>query len=172
MDDFESIPATREHRSVFRNLMHLYLYDFSEYIDEDANDDGFFEDEHLDKYWVEPTRYPFLLKVGGKWAGFVLVREIDPAWLKKLGLEGQGGEKTYSIAEFFVMRKYRRRNVGKRLAFAMFDRFRGRWWVSQEVANIPAQQFWLRIIDEYTGGNFEDFIEPHEKRPTQLFRSA
>lgn len=166
MDDLEIIHATRDHRAIFRNLMHLYLYDFSEYIDEDANEDGLFEDEHLDKYWVEPNRYPFLVRVGGKWAGFVLVRDLGT-----VDLLGRGVEQTYSIAEFFVMRKYRRRKLGKQLAFAMFDRFRGRWWVSQEMGNAPSQQFWRRVIGEYTGGNFEDFVEPRENRPTQIFRS-
>ncbi len=166
MDDMEVVAATLEDRTVFRNLMHLYLYDFSEYTGDDVDENGFFEDEYLDRYWVEPARYPFLVKVEGHYAGFVMVRDMGA-----FEIEGQGTERTYSIAEFFVMKKYRRRGIGKRLAFAIFDRFHGRWWVSQEMPNVPAQQFWRRVIGEYTGGSYTEFVEPREKRPTQVFTS-
>ena len=47
-----------------------------------------------------------------------------------------------SIAEFFVMRKYRRKGVGRIAATRSFDRFPGRWEVLQRGENAPSYVFW------------------------------
>jgi predicted acetyltransferase len=56
--------------------MQLYLYDFSEMCGDDCDERGLFEYEYLPRYWIEPERHPFLIRVDGKLAGFALVREM------------------------------------------------------------------------------------------------
>ena len=133
-------------KPVLRNLFELYQYDFSEYENSDVDEHGLYGYRYLDHYWTDPGRYPFLIRVDGRLAGFVLVRELH---------EGHGSP-TRSIAEFFVMRKYRRRGVGREVARRIFDQFPGRWRVAIEKNNPPAQSFWRRVIEEYTGGDFEE----------------
>jgi len=160
VDDITLIPASPAERPILENLMHLYLYDFTEYTGEDADEQGRFTDEHLPKYWVEPNRYPFLVKVNDHPAGFALVRAVpDPI----------SGKLTYHMAEFFIMRKYRRRKIGRHVAFSIFDRFPGHWHVEQEEKNLPAQSFWRKIIGEYTGGRFEEFRQAPHHHPYQVF---
>ena len=161
--DIQILPVPVEQAGVLENLMHLYLYDFSEYTNDDVDAQGRFIDEHLHLYWVEPGRYPFLIQVDGKQAGFVLVRQMI--------VEGEeaGGSPIHSIAEFFVMRKYRRNKVGQQAAWMIFDRFPGRWLVSEIPENLPAQAFWRRIIGEYTGGNYKEVQLPGWDGPTQEF---
>ena len=50
------------------------------------------------------------------------------------------------MAEFFVMRKYRRTGVGTDAARAIFERFPGAWQVREEEANVGAIHFWRRAI--------------------------
>jgi predicted acetyltransferase len=102
---------------------------------------------YFDHYWTEKERYPFLVRVDGHYAGFALVNDdvLMP-----------GNER--SIAEFFVMRKYRRLGVGKRVAFNVFDRLPGKWEVRQGTENSSAIAFWRKIIDEYTGGIFQEIL--------------
>jgi predicted acetyltransferase len=76
-------------------------------------------------------------------AGFVLVNRH--AFLP-------GNE--WSIAEFFIIRKYRRQGIGKAVAFYIFDQFRGKWEVREVEANAPAQHFWRKLIAEYTAGHY------------------
>lgn len=161
--DFELYPAGRDDYPAFRNLMHLYLYDFSEYTGDDVDEQGMFVDEYLERYWVEPTRYPFLIRVGGKLAGFVLVRQLDDQPVGQLV--------THSIAEFFVMKKYRRHKIGARVACEVFDRFPGRWNVSQEPLNLPAQAFWRRVIGEYTGNRYHEEVDSFIGGPMQVFEN-
>ena len=134
-------------KSVLRQLMELYCYDFSEYDGLDVNAHGFYGYEYLDHYWIEAGRQPFFIKVDGNLAGFVLVSD----YCHELVAEGSA----HSIAEFFVMRKYRRQGVGRIAARAAFDRFPGRWVVMQHKCNVPSLYFWERVIGEYTGNRFE-----------------
>lgn len=160
MPDFTVSPAPLELKPVLENLMHLYLYEFTDYTGDDADAQGRFIDEHLERYWVEPGRYPFVVRVAGKYAGFVLVRQIS-----------QPGETplTHSIAEFFIMRKYRRQGIGKRAAWETFDRFPGHWVVEEMRQNLPAQRFWRAIIAEYTGGKTQETQRPEWDGPVQEF---
>ena len=54
---------------------------------------------YLDKdYWTEASRHPFFVIASGNLAGFALVRTLA---------EDDNGEPSYSLAEFFILRKYR-----------------------------------------------------------------
>ncbi len=163
MFDVQLIAAGPEQQEILRNLMSLYLYDFSVYTGEDAEANGQFTYYHLPRYWIEPTRFPFFIMASGKYAGFVLVRDVpDPQ---------AGGEVTHHMAEFFVMRKYRRKQVGQRAAWAVFDHFPGRWHVAEMQENLPAQAFWRKIIDEYTHGTYTEVRLDEWQGPVQLFQS-
>jgi predicted acetyltransferase len=143
--------GTVQDKTVFRNLMQLYLHDFSEHSGRDPDPHGLFEYGYLDYYWTPDGRadgfMPFLVKVDGQLAGFVLKNRYS-----NLGLD----DTEHSIAEFFVMRKWRRTGVGRRAAFEVFDRFRGRWEVAQRRSNKDAQAFWRSVIEDYTSGDYEE----------------
>ena len=147
--DIQLVEASIGDKSAVRNLMELYYHDLSEYSGKDVTDHGLFGYRYLDHYWTEPGRYPWLARVEGKLAGLALVRDVEES----------GGGTVHVMSEFFVLRKFRRRGVGRRLACRLFDRFPGRWRVEQEAGNHPAQVFWRSVIGEYTKGRFAE-IEP------------
>jgi predicted acetyltransferase len=162
------VAAARLHeKAVLRNLVELYQYDFSELDGSDVDQHGLFGYRYLDHYWTEPGRYPFLIRVDGRLAGFALVRR--GSYLKHPGAPPE--EVAMTIAEFFVMRKYRRRGVGARVARELFERFPGRWEVGEIEQNAVAQSFWRKVIGELTGGRFEEvFRDDSEFRgPIQVF---
>lgn len=130
--------------------MQFYLYDFSAMLSGDVNSGGFFDHEmHLDSYWSEPDRFPYLIYTNSEIAGFLLVNSYTCL------AENRGGK---SIAEFFVMPKYRRRGVGRKTAIQIFDKFPGKWEVRQIKENIAGQLFWRKVIAEYTRGNFKETV--------------
>ena len=141
----ELIEVKEREKSILRQLLELYAYDFSEYDNADINEHGFYGYTYFDHYWTEDSRHPFFIKVDGKLAGFILVNEYCYV-SKRAG--------TKSIAEFFVMRKYRRKGIGKIAAIQVFDKFPGKWEVIQHGENEPSKVFWEKVIDEYTGGNY------------------
>ena len=135
--DIRIEPILIEQKSVFMQMMELYEYDFSEFSAADLNEYGYFGYPRIDDYWNEEGRYPFFIRVDGKLAGLALVRSCS---------EHMHLTNPHSIAEFFVMKKYRRKGVGKAAAMKVFDQFPGGWEVSQWQNNLPAQNFWKQVI--------------------------
>lgn len=101
------------------------------------------------------------MRADGKLAGFALVRT----------LEEEGDSRTYSLAEFFILRKYRRQGIGGQAARRVFGLFAGVWRVHQEAQSLQAQAFWRKVIREYTAGEFTEQSEAGWEDPIQEFRS-
>ncbi|CAK7026279.1 GNAT family N-acetyltransferase [Tissierella sp. P1] len=152
--EFQIIKASKEYKNIVGNLMQFYFYDFSEFVKCDVEDNGLYRAyEYLDDYWNEENhRFPYLVKQDGKYIGFVLVRLIESE-----------EENYFSIAEFFIMKKYRRKGIGQAVANKIFDLHRGQWEVFQIETNKPAQAFWHKTIDEYTKGQFKERSENGKK---------
>jgi predicted acetyltransferase len=55
------------------------------------------------------------------------------------------------MAEFFVLRRYRRRGIGTRLTHLAFNRFPGAWQVRVMDSNAAAVRFWRKAIESFTG---------------------
>jgi predicted acetyltransferase len=141
----EVIPATLEQQPVLANLLELYAHDFSEFFDVEVGPDGRFGYPDLPRYWVESGRHPFLVRVDGRLAGFVLV---------KLGSSVSGDPAIWDMVEFFVLRRFRRQGVGTAIAFEVWKRFPGPWEIRVMEVN-PALGFWERAVAEFSGGRFE-----------------
>lgn len=138
------IPSKSD-RNLVRRLMELYQYDFSEFDGQDLDEHGCFGYGDLDYFWFEATHEVFLVSVDEKLAGFVLIdNEVVIT----------GNER--SVTEFFIMRKYRRQGVGKQVAIEVFRRLPAKWEVRVIEKNSPAQDFWRRVIAEYTQNKFQE----------------
>ena len=137
----EVIKATIEQKTVLANLLELYAYDFTEFCDFDIGDDGFYGYERLPLYWTEPTRFPYLIYVDKKIAGFILVQQGSPI---------SDDTTVWDISEFFVMKKYKRHGVGTAAALKIWKQFKGLWQIRVLVSNPIACSFWLRAIKNFT----------------------
>lgn len=158
-------PARLEEKPALRQLLELYSYDFSEFSDDEVDEHGLFGYPYLDHYWTEPDRYPFLVRVNGQLAGLALVR---------MASYFPDRASSICIAEFFVMRRYRRRGVGTRVAKLLFEHFHGHWEIAQTVQNVAAQAFWRKVISDYTGGDFSETVLNSEtwRGPIQEFDNS
>lgn len=144
------IPVDAGEKEILRNLLEKYDYEFSQYDKRDVNHLGLYGYDYLDYYWTEEGRWPFFIKVDQKLAGSVMVntyREVDE-------------ETDYTVAEFFVMYKYRGLGVGRHAAFEVFDRFKGSWQLKRHPKNIGSVHFWNKIVHEYTGGDYR-YVQGH-----------
>ena len=128
--DVDVVAATLENKPAIRHLLELYAHDFSEFTSADVDDHGRFGYPRLDSYWIEANRHPFIIRAGGRIAGFALVHSGRP----------------HDMAEFFVMRKYRGRGVGVDAARSVFGRFTGDWQTRELATNTPAIGFWRVAI--------------------------
>ena len=138
------VPATAAHKPILENLLQFYLHDFSEVVSLNIGLDGRFDYPHLELYWSDPGRFPFLATADGNWAGFAFIKQIPQD-------DGEGF--IWDMAEFFVLRGHRRRGMGVRLAHLAFQQFPGSWQVRVMESNSVACQFWQQAIESFTGAS-------------------
>ncbi|HEX3772558.1 MAG TPA: GNAT family N-acetyltransferase [Polyangiaceae bacterium] len=158
------VPVTEATRATLENLAQLYIHDWSAIVPLDVGEDGRFHQLDLTPYRDGNEHHALLVRVEDRPAGFALIHEASR-------LTGERG--VFDMAEFFVLRRYRRQGVGLAAAFAAFDRFPGPWEIRQRDDNPDATAFWRRAVAQYTGGAYREarWESPAWTGPVQTFSS-
>lgn len=164
------VPVRKAQVSTLQNLFQLYVHDFSEFWAGtergDLSADGLFElDPHLDSYWTDPKREALFIHVDEALAGFVLINDHSHS----------GQPLDHSIAEFFVVRKYRGQGVGRQAAHEVFARHPGIWEAAIARKNIAALVFWRRAVETVPGAHdIQEFDVTSEEwnGPVLRFRAS
>ena len=144
---------------LLRNLSGHYCHDMSEWFDLDVGADGRYS---YDTASVWTKGYDaYLAKVGDSIAGFALI--------------GSGGEwlddvDAHDVHEFFILRRFRRRGVGRSMATLLWNEYPGEWLVRVVEANAPAVTFWRGAISSYSGGSYREMQRIVNGRPWKFFR--
>jgi predicted acetyltransferase len=131
-------PIERDRCDVLKALFELYAHDFSEYVPLELKESGRFEVVLGELWWSRDDHHPFFVRVAGRLAGFALVRR---------GSKITDDPEVMDVAEFFVVRGERRKGVGQQAAVALLERFAGPWEVRVRQANLPALEFWSRVLE-------------------------
>jgi predicted acetyltransferase len=93
-------------------------------------------------------------------AGFALVTRGSPA---------SEDPEVLDVAEFFVLRAYRRSGVGRRATRLLWNRLPGKWTVRASQGVPSAVKFWREVIAEFTGGSNNESIRPGEHDDWHVF---
>ena len=131
--------VTESKKSVLRNLIKIYCYEWSQYngIDIDQNGDYAFEHD-LDRFFINDNHYAYFIMYKDNIIGFVLV-DTDIDYYK---------ESNYAISEFFVLNKYRKLGIGKQAAIEIFKRHKGKWEIKMHPKNKGSIKFWKIVVEE------------------------
>jgi predicted acetyltransferase len=139
-----------EDKKIIQNLYQLYLHDLSEFEEIEIDDNGLYPlGKYFDLYWTEAERIPFLMFLNESIVGFCFVRIL--------------GVSSYQLSEFFILRSFRNQGIAKEFAFQIFNMYRGQWQVCQLKNNVPARRFWIKVVSQFTNGQFieqESVSEP------------
>src|SRR5689334_18273720 len=133
------VVATAADSVPLSNLLELYVHDLSEVFPHvELGPDCRFGYPRLPLYWSEPDRrFAFFIHADGRVAGFALVTRGSPA---------SPDADVLDVAEFFVIRQYRRAGVGRDAVVQLWNRFPGRWTVRVLETNRNALAFWSRVV--------------------------
>ncbi|MEK3917708.1 GNAT family N-acetyltransferase [Paenibacillus sp. FSL H7-0331] len=149
--------VTEDGLIALKNLCELGAYDLSELNGTNVNENGIYLKNNNYKNWYEDPSYDlFFIRVEGLLAGFVIVKHIIE-------------EDVYYLNHFFILRKFRKQNIGKQAARMAFELYAGNWRVSQFDWNTPAQIFWRKIVRHYTSDNYVETRRKDDKGPAQEF---
>jgi [ribosomal protein S5]-alanine N-acetyltransferase len=146
----ELVPASIGDYPIIQNMGRFYVYDMSEYMGSEPGweipEDGLYECIDFKKYWETKDTYPFLICYANELAGFVIVDK-----------KGSEAQIDFNMAQFFILRKFKGKGVGRYVAHQCFDRFRGLWEVMVMPGNEGAYRFWRSTIKHYCGDNFTEY---------------
>jgi predicted acetyltransferase len=141
----------RTEAAAVRRLVQLYIYDLGGDRWGVGADGSFGSRAWHRRFWMRRERHHFVIRVAGRLAGFALVRERAEF----------AGASAREISEFFVLRAYRGRGVGTRVARALLARFPGRWEIAELTWNVRARRFWRRVIRRCAVGRVEERRHRH-----------
>lgn len=125
-------------------MLELYQYEISDMYDQDLDEHGEYGYD-LTRYMNDSLFFAYVVLVKDRFAGFALVSpavvtQTNGCW----------------IEQFFILKKYRRDNLGTALARHVFQSHPGPWEVGQMTQNIAAQGFWRKVISSVTAGRYEE----------------
>jgi predicted acetyltransferase len=148
--DARRAPVDREWLT---NVFPLYLHDLSEFgltfYTLDAR--GVWMPDHRADWLEDDGDHPLIVVHEGRRVGFALVNQAPSPHLRP-GMD-------FRLSEFFVLRGHRGAGIGRGAAFALFERFRGRWEISALPRNVPAIAFWRRVVGEWGGGRHRELSD-------------
>ncbi len=163
-------PAPPGERALIEGLFQFYIYDFAEMFGGDpefdvGSDGRFSAHPHIAGYWGDTGRIPFVIRFDGRPAGFILVNRISHSHAVI----------DHAVAEFFVMRPFRRRGVGAAAAHTVFTRLPGRWELAIAAVNQGGRRFWPKVVSSAPGvSEIETLDLPEGERSRRIlsFRIA
>ena len=148
--DIHLIPASLTDYPIIQNMGRFYVYDMSKYMGSEAGweipEDGLYECRDFKKYWLDPQAFPYLIRYGKELAGFAIVDK-----------KGSDNQVDFNMAQFFILRKFKGKSVGKQVAYHCFNQYQGVWEIMVLPGNTGAYQFWKKIITQYTQNNFTEY---------------
>lgn len=155
----EVLEIDSSYKIIYSRLFELYWYQLSSFWGEDIGDNALFIDDEGDitncwdgKWEDKEMRYPFLIKVNGKIAGFAIIDKL------KFLNQNSGHE----IGEFFILKKYSGKGIGKYVSKILFDKFKGKWEIRIHSQNIPGISFWKKVVKNYSNNKFEEISVNNE----------
>jgi predicted acetyltransferase len=128
---------------LLENLLELYIHDLSAiFVDVKLGADGRFGYPDLASYLAGSSdKRAFLIRCEGRIAGFVLARRGSPV---------AEDPEVLDIAEYFVLRQFRGRGVGRLAAQVLWDNLQGSWTIRAAAVNPDAVAFWRSVVGGYT----------------------
>lgn len=156
---------------IINNLYPLYLHDLSEIWGWQPNKYGVFEEQEIltlneqnrvfDIWWSNPTiLFPYLIRANEVPAGFALV--ATPPFI--------ASESDFYLNDFFILRSFRGRGVADEAASQVFDSHPGTWELQTHPGenNRRAQNFWRRMVNNYTKGEYREVVAETKRDETKL----
>jgi predicted acetyltransferase len=134
-------PVSEKDKAVLARLLELYRYDMSDFRPYVLSPHGTYEYRYLDAYFLNDDREACFVKVDGELAGFTMTRLVRT--------------NIRSVAEFFVVKRWRRHGVGTAVAHQLFTQHPGRWEVAVDDANTAGQAFWPAVCTSAARGAVE-----------------
>ncbi|HAU0262623.1 TPA: GNAT family N-acetyltransferase [Legionella pneumophila] len=159
LNEIKLIPASLDEYPIIQNMTSYYAYDVSEYMGwaQEKNGTQNIGVDYI-KYWQEDNTFPFIIKYQDELVGFVIIdkKVSNPA-------------NDFNMAQFFILRQFKGKGIGRHIAYQCFNQFFGKWEVFVMPGNEGAYRFWRKIINDYTQHQFSEFTRAIDQYDRNIF---
>ena len=147
--------ATLADYPTIQNMARFYVYDRTAFMGWECPEDGLFECIDFKHYFENPDEKPYLIRVDGEIAGFVLldkVQLIDTV--------------DWNMGEFFILAKFQGKGVASTVALKIFKKHQGKWSVAVMPENIKAVKFWRKVASQVSSDSYSEVFKTAEELKT------
>ena len=135
----ELITVRPEDRELLWNLNQKYLYEMTNYYDDELDALGNLHYGYFDAYFTDPKRRAYFLYEGETLVGFAMVHPYSFI----------NGSPDHVMAEFTIFPMYRNRHLAAAAAETIFDLHKGSWEIKYNENNHAANAFWNNVTKEF-----------------------
>lgn len=135
----ELIDIKPEDRELLWNIHQKYLYEMTNYYDDEMDESGNYHYEYFDAYFTEPKRKAQFIYFNKHLVGFVIINPYS--YLDE--------NPDYVLAEFTIFPTYRKKHIAMETVEIIFNQYKGSWEVKYSEANIPAMKLWNKVCAKY-----------------------
>ncbi|MCW7753413.1 GNAT family N-acetyltransferase [Desulfobotulus sp. H1] len=133
------VKVTSSNLHIYLNLCQSYEGEFSSITRKKPNPDGLFE---LDT------------PIGSHVSGYLLYDGAKPLGFMAVDIQSDGN--SFEICEFYIVPACRKKGLGRDFVNHIFRMHKGIWEVKQISGAEYATEFWRKVIQEFTGGKFQE----------------
>ena len=136
----ELIDIKVEDRELFWNIHQKYLYEMTNYYDDEMDEAGNYHYRYFDAYFTEPKRKAQFIYFNKQLAGFLMINPYS--YLDE--------KPDYVLAEFTIFPIYRKKHIAMEVAEMIFNQYGGSWEVKYNETNIAANKLWNKVCEKYS----------------------
>lgn len=135
----ELVEVKSEHREILWNMLQKYLYEMTNYYDDEMDEMGNYHYGYFDDYFTDPERTALLIYDDKLLAGFAMINPYS--YINE--------HPDHVLAEFTIFPMYRKKHIGKCAAELILKTYKGRWEIKYNEKNVGARVLWNKITDSY-----------------------
>lgn len=121
------------------NIFQKYLYEMTNYYDDEMDDKGNYLYRYFDNYFVEPTRKALFIICDRKIVGFMMLN--NHSYINE--------KPDYVIAEFSIFPMYRKKGIAQEAIALAYSQYPGKWELKFSLKNKPAVNFWRKSTETF-----------------------
>lgn len=126
-------------RELLWNVQQKYLYEMTNYYDDEMDAVGNYHYGYFDAYFTEPQRKALFIFCDDRLAGFAMINPYSYV----------DETPDHVLAEFTIFPAFRKKHVATEAAEMIFSQNKGHWEVKYNENNVAAKQLWNKVSEKY-----------------------
>ena len=128
-----------EAKELLWNVHQKYLYEMTNYYDDEMDEKGNYHYGYFDAYFSESERIALFIYNDETFVGFAMLNPYSYI----------GKQPDHVLAEFTIFPMYRKKHIGKEAAKHILETFGGNWEIKYNENNEGAAALWTKITEPH-----------------------